>query len=191
MTAEHTVEQPQRVSFQDAGLARRLVRSSRVGPTDAEDITQEVLCALAFRRSPIDVPDGLTTEQARGAFLRGVVERQVARHLRRSAHLRRGDTLWSGLAARDAAPSAEELSIDLAPRRSLRRAIEHLRQLDPDLYEVAEHVACGRPLMTLVAELKLPEGTVRSRLRRARAALRGLIEQDTGARGALTHGASR
>lgn len=166
---------PHPISPAEARAVRRMVAASRVAAQDVDDVMQEVLRALAFRRDPIAVPEGVTPRQARRMFLHGVVARQVANYARRLTRLNLGDTLWQDIHSPEPPPSTEELVLALAWIGSVRRAIERLGETEPELREVIERLLGGEPIAGFAARSSIPEGTAWSRLRRARIALRALV----------------
>lgn len=171
-----TPQAPHPVSLDDARMARRMVMASRVPSRDADDVTQEVLCALAFRPEPIDVPPGFTPERARAAFLWAVVQRQVANRARRQARLRMEVAVPANEIYQYSAPSAETQALASEALTALRLALEKLKEAAPELHEVLDHVTGGKPIARLASRLGLPLGTAWNRLRRARAALRALLD---------------
>lgn len=178
MTTQHT-DHPQAVSLEDVRAVRRMVVMASHAPwPDVDDIAQEVLCALAFRRHPIDVPAGMTPAQARTAFLWGVVRRQVARHAQRHVRFEVGLVLGAEVLAQPPAPSPEDLHIALAASERLSRAMEQLHQARPELHEVLVLVAEEQSISRIAARLGVPAGTVSSRWLRAREAVRAFVRRD-------------
>lgn len=178
MTTQHT-GYPQAVSLEDVRTVRRMVvMASHATWQDVCDIAQEVLCALAFRRHPIEVPAGMTPVQARTAFLWGVVRRQVVHHAHRHARFEVGLVLGREVLARPPAPSPEDLHLALAESNRLSRAIEQLHEARPELHEVLVLVAEEQSISRIAARLGIPAGTVSSRWLRAREAVRAFVRRD-------------
>lgn len=171
MASDDVNAPPVAVSREEVRLARRMVKASRVPSRDVEDVTQEVLCALAFRRAPLFVPAGSTPERARRLFLWGVVQRQVANHRRRAARRRLGDIFCFEAVQRDPEPTAEAVLMELSNLGVLARALAWLAETHPELFEVLERVLSGERISAIACRLRLPEGTVWTRLRRARLVL--------------------
>lgn len=168
---------PGAVSKKDMRRARELVVASSVPSADVDDVAQEVLCALAFRRAPIEVREGFTPAQAREAFLCGVVERKVAQYWRQHVRDKLGPTLWAEVFPEGLAPSAEEQVIDLTPLLRIGRAIEELGSTEPLLYDVLVLSIEGIPATVAARRLNIPAGTASDRLRRARAMVRDLLRR--------------
>lgn len=170
-------DRPQPVSAEDRRTARRFVVASSVASGDVDDVTQEVLCGLAFRRDPLEVPEGLAPAQVRAAFLWRVVERLVAHHRRRQARYQAGARLWADVLPQDPVPSAEEQVLAFEPFGTLHRALAELKDREPALHAVLVLVAEGIPIGRVAALLEIPQGTAWDRLRRARDAMCALFRR--------------
>ncbi len=137
----------------------RWLRRMGVPASDADDAAQRVFLVASERLD--DIRPG-----AERAFLRGVATR-VASHARRALQ-RRGEDLGDDLDGIpwEAGPSVDEA---LAARDALRLLDALLEGMDVELREVlvlveVEEMTSG----AAAALLEIPEGTVKSRLRRAR-----------------------
>ena len=145
-----------------------------------DDVTQEVLCVLAFHRKPLEVRPrrGRPRRRARTARIAAATLRQLAEHTRRRAQLRRGDVLGAELFSARSTPSAEDLALAFAPIARLRRALEQLDQTEPALHAVLDLTTDGAPLANAAARLGIPVGTAWTRLLRARGAVRVLYHRE-------------
>lgn len=162
-------------------MARCLVMGRGVPPRDVDDITQEVLCVLAFHSKPLEVPAGRTprtTEQARTATIAAATRMQLTEHTRRQAQLRRGDVLGAEVFSARFTPSAEDLALAFAPIGRLRRALAKLEQTAPALHAVLDLTAGGATITATAAQLGIPAGTAWTRLLRARGAVRVLFRRE-------------
>lgn len=182
MTLDLTGKPPHPVSRDDALMARCLVMWRGVPPRDVDDITQEVLFALAFHHKPLEVPERRThrtLEQARTATIAAATRIQLTEHARRQAQLRRGDVLGAEVFSARFTPSAEDLALAFAPIGRLRRALAKLEQSEPALYRLLDLTIDGATMTAAAARLRLPLGTVCTRLRMARAAVRVLFRRES------------
>jgi RNA polymerase sigma factor (sigma-70 family) len=154
-----------------AGLHRYLAR--RVGPHDAEDLVAETFLAAAGGLARFD--PGLGSERA---WLFGIATNLLRRHLR---HEVRGYAAQARTQRDDAAAHpADEVAVARAhaAQRAARLATG-LAALPADERDVLLLVAwAGLEPSEVAAALGVPAGTARSRLHRARRALRGLIGED-------------
>ncbi len=169
-------EPPRAVTPQDRSAVRHLVACAGVPAADVDDVTQEVLCALAFHRWDIEVSADRTPAQAREAFTAGVVKHQVARY-RRDRARRRILLSRFGTAVRDAArPSVEELLVAGAPAVMLDRALARLRETHPEHYAVLS-LAAGDVATphSAAALLGIPASTASSRYRLGCRAVRAML----------------
>lgn len=168
--------------MKDEERARRMVRTWGFCSADADDITQEVLIALAGRRASFRVPEGGDGAAAWAGFVWGVVVRQVASFRRERERLRRGDE-----AGRDAAapivPSMEELMIAESPRALLHRALDTLEP--PQAAVMRLHIE-GVSVATVAARLEIPYGTAWTRFRYAQSSLRRAVHGWTARRARRT-----
>jgi glucose/mannose transport system substrate-binding protein len=142
------------------GLARYLARIG-VPPGDVDDAIQEALVVVAAKLALL--PAG-----SENAFLYATALR-LARNIRRGLRRRRVATDKLFQLPSDPLPSAEEMTDQLRARTMLEEA---LAQLPDDsrlvflLFELHE-----MPIADIANRLGVPEGTVASRLRRARQVL--------------------
>jgi RNA polymerase sigma-70 factor (ECF subfamily) len=152
--------------------AYRLTRS----PTDAEDLVQEV-CVRAYPY--IDEVEGL--EQPRSWLLRVLYRRFVDLHRRyERSHVRAiGDD--EEFSSSDAGP-AEEADRALY-RERVQDAWQHLNQQQRLL--LALHDIEGYSLLEIGSLTGLKEGTIKSRLHRARVRLGRLLQRNEAARAAV------
>ena len=148
-------------------LVWRVLRRGGLSPADAEDAAQDVFWILAQRIDAVP-------ERARRAFLVSTALR-VAADRRRSKWHRSVDTGLELDQQASLRPGADE-QLDL--RRAaelLDRALALLDDQDRSIYIMAELEQLSR---TEVAEaLRIPKGTVASRLRRAREALEAALRR--------------
>lgn len=148
------------VALHQAPLARRLARLG-VPSRDLDDAVQEVLI-VAMRKL-----DQVRPESER-AFLFATAVR-IARNARRGTHRRdRVATSVSEAAEQPLPfPTAEELAEEVLGRALMDDALEHLPDEALLVFLLAELEEM--PIAMVAQRLGLPEGTVASRLRRARA----------------------
>ena len=163
---------------------RALVLQRGIAPVDAEDITQNVLLAIA-RGGPI-VPEGRSPEEAFRSWCCGVVHRQVAswrrQRVRQAPELcgaapTSPDTCQSAAAAPDPpmddlvspVPTAEDLLVADTELAMARLVFEELRAKQAArhavlvAYEVEE-----RPMSEIAASMGITTNTAWNRLRLAR-----------------------
>jgi glucose/mannose transport system substrate-binding protein len=142
----------------EASLSRYLVRLG-VASSELEDAIQEVFIVAAYKLPEIRP----TTERA---FLFGTAAR-IASNARRGR--RRRNRLSTSLvdAPREPSPRADDLTDELMRRALLDDALERM-PLDTHLVFLLVEVE-EMPISTVAERLGLKEGTVASRLRRARA----------------------
>jgi RNA polymerase sigma factor (sigma-70 family) len=149
------------------GIGRYAAR--RLGPGAAEDIVAETFLAAFRHRDRYDVtrPDALP-------WLYGIAGNLIRRHARDEVRMLRA------LARTGLDPVAESFT-DRSDARmaagATRRAVaDALAALDPDQRDVVLLIAWAELTYNAVAEaLGIPEGTVRSRMNRARARLRAAL----------------
>ena len=146
-------------------VARLILRDDK----GAEDATQEALVA-AWRRL-----DGLRDPDRFEAWLHRLLVNACYREARRGR--RRGSIeVHVDPLAMPEAPGADDLGIDVAVRDQLERGF---RRLDIDQRTVlVMHYYLGFSLDDAAVVLRIPPGTVRSRLHRATAAMRNALEAD-------------
>jgi glucose/mannose transport system substrate-binding protein len=145
------------VEAYQAPLGRYLSRLG-VPAAEVDDAIQEVLIVAASKLSRVQAG-------SERAFLFETAVRVASNHRR---GLRRRDGLSTSLreAGHDHSPTAEDLTIQLLGRAWLDDALEHM---PPDVQIVFLLVEIeGMPAPSVAQRLALPEGTVASRLRRAR-----------------------
>lgn len=145
------------VAVYEAALARRLARLG-VRASDVDDTIQEVLI-VAMRKLDRVQPG------SERAFLFATATR-IARNARRGSW-RRERTAASFAESWSGPPSADELADEARGRAMLDEALDHLPEEFLPVFQLTELEEMS---IAMVAErLGLPEGTVASRLRRARA----------------------
>lgn len=149
----------------------RGLRRLGVAPNEVTDATQEVFVVLASKI-------GNVAEGAEKAFLFQTVTR-VAANARRRRTRRAAESAVENLDVHaDPNPTPESLA-DMSGRLRLLDTL--LASLPDELREVV--ILCELESMTLsdaAAVLEIPQGTVASRLRRARAALSSAISKKEG-----------
>lgn len=153
-----------------APLHRYLAR--RVGPHDAEDLVVETFLAAACAR----FDPGLGSERA---WLYGIATNMVRRHVRREV---RGYAAHARAQHPGPVPDpTDEIAIARADAgRCAARLASGLAELPADERDVLLLVAwAGLEPGEAAAALGVPAGTARSRLHRARRAMRGFAEGNT------------
>jgi RNA polymerase sigma-70 factor (ECF subfamily) len=153
------------------GLAVRVTANGAV----AEDVAQEVFVELWRRPDRFDPARGslrayLAVQAHRRAV--DVVRSTVRRTQREQRHL--ADAAPEGEAAQCPGPDGEAADADTAAR--VRAAVNRLPAPQRIVVEMAYFG--GRTLRELAAELGIPEGTAKSRLRLAQARLRSLLSRE-------------
>jgi glucose/mannose transport system substrate-binding protein len=139
-------------------LARYLARLG-VRSAELDDAVQEVLIIASGKLDQVP-------PSSERSFLFGTALR-IASNVRRG--FRRRDRVSAGLieAPLDALPSLDDLTDELLGRALLDEALEHM---PPDVQPIFLMVEIEeQPVVAVARRLGLPEGTVASRLRRARA----------------------
>ncbi len=149
-------------------LVRQLARSRGVQVGDVDDVVQRVFL-VAFTKFERIEPS------AARAFICGVALREIL-HVRRS-YLRRAE-----VPAEQLSPLPEpSVDLDTSVHASLvlRRTLFALRDQEPQLAHVwVLHEVQGFSCQSIAQRQGLAVGTVKSRLRRARIALRQLTDPD-------------
>jgi len=139
-------------------LARYLARHGVAG-ADLDDAVQEVLIVASGKL------DQVSAENER-SFLYGTALR-VASNLRRGLRRRDRMVVSLGDAPRDASPAIDDLTDELFGRTLLDEALERMPEDVKPVFLMVEIEE--QPVSIVARRLGLPEGTVASRLRRARA----------------------
>ena len=177
----------------DFDTARRMARKRGVY-TDADDVTQEAMIAIARYPRPLVIAPHRAPDAVRKCILWGFVRRQVARH--RSQRARDGERVSAPApgeaariltSARGAAPSVEDRILEYARITLLRAAVEQLRAEAPELYAVLHLELEGVSIARIAADLEIPLGTAYTRSRLGREAVRAQLRrwEDDDARGAV------
>lgn len=139
-------------------------------PATADDVAQETFMIVMREAARFDASRG-----AVGSYLRGIARHLVFRRLRRESRfvsLADAKREWS-----DPSPAADP-GVTLARDDEVRRVHAALLRLSPRLREVLVLCELSSLSYAEAAEtLRVPIGTVRSRLSRARAALAGFLEE--------------
>jgi RNA polymerase sigma-70 factor (ECF subfamily) len=144
----------------------RVLRRAGLSRADADDATQQVFLVASRRRE--DLAHGRERSFLYGTALR------IAANLRRGLSRRREATESAAPVAAAAAPLADE---ELERRRARALLDELLAQLPEELARVIVLTEIEGLTLAAIAELEaIPPGTAASRLRRARAAFRELLQ---------------
>jgi len=145
----------------------RVLRRIGLSPADADDATQQVFLVVARRYDEMRV-------QRPRPFLYGVATRVAANALR-GLRRRREEPIETAASATAHEPAPDEL---LEQRRARALLDELLGHLPAELRRVLVLAEIEQLTAQQIAELEaIPTGTVRSRLRRARAAFHALLAQ--------------
>lgn len=142
-------------------LVWRVLRRAGLGPADAEDASQDVFWVLAQRVA--DVP-----ERAQRSFLVSTALRVASDRKASKWHRSVGTGLDTDARASEAPLPDEALDLQRAGAL-LDEALESLETSDRAVFVLAELEQMSR--REVADALTIPEGTVASRLRRAREAL--------------------
>jgi DNA-directed RNA polymerase specialized sigma24 family protein len=177
MGAENRTPPPHVVTHEDVQTARAFVRAAGARAEEVDDIVQEALCALAFRRSPLETPGGRSPDEARRAFLRGVVARQVADHLRRRARRCKLQALCAQAFSGEPVLSPEEIG-SASWAGVLPRVRRHLKAAAPELHALFEALLRGGNVATFAVEARIAVGTAWSRWRRLREEVRAFFARE-------------
>jgi RNA polymerase sigma-70 factor (ECF subfamily) len=151
----------------------RFVVGMTGSPATADDVVQETFVILMREGGRYDAGRG-----AVGSYVRGIARHLVHRRLRRESRfveLAEGHLGW-GADDPDANPGPADL---LIRHDEIRRVHGALLRVTPRLREAL--VLCdlqGLSYAAAAETLKVPIGTLRSRLFRARAALAGRLKED-------------
>jgi RNA polymerase sigma-70 factor (ECF subfamily) len=136
----------------------------------AEDAVQDAFVTAVRKRSQLarlDNPE---------AWVRTVALNSVRHGWRHASVVRRYQARVPG----------QQQPVEVGPEHVA--IVTALRQLDPDQREVVVlHYLADLPVGDVAAQLGVPEGTVKSRLSRARGRLAGLLDEDEGGREAVHH----
>jgi RNA polymerase sigma-70 factor (ECF subfamily) len=136
----------------------------------AEDAVQDAFVTAVRKRSQLarlDNPE---------AWVRTVALNSVRHGWRHASVVRRYQARVPG----------QQQPVEVGPEHVA--IVTALRQLDPDQREVVVlHYLADLPVGDVAAQLGVPEGTVKSRLSRARGRLAGLLDEDEGGREVVHH----
>lgn len=147
------------------GLARRVIGDRRA----AEDVTQDVFLHLWERAEAFDpARGGLRT------WLATLAHRRAVDHVRREeARRRRQDRVG---AEASVAPDVEEMAVAIVTAERVREALGAL----PEEQRAAITLAYfgGRTYREVAAELEIPEGTAKSRMRLGLARIADVLERE-------------
>ncbi|HEY0642561.1 MAG TPA: sigma-70 family RNA polymerase sigma factor [Nocardioides sp.] len=136
----------------------------------AEDAVQDAFVTAVRKRSQLDRLDNPE------AWVRTVALNSVRHGWRHASVVRRYQARVPG----------QQQSVEAGPEHVA--IVTALRQLDPDQREVVVlHPRADQPVGEVAAQLGIPEGTVKSRLSRARERLADLLGDDEGGREVVGH----
>ena len=147
------------------GLARRVIGDRRA----AEDVTQDVFLYLWERADTFDpVRGGLRT------WLGTLAHRRAVDHVRREEARRRRTEKVGNQAS--VAPDVEEMAVAIVTAERVRAALDEL----PPEQRAAIQLAYfgGRTYREVAAELEIPEGTAKSRMRLGLARIADVLERE-------------
>jgi len=151
-------------------------------PNDAEDLTQEVFIRVYRTLASYDVEKG-----AFSTWLSTLTRNLLVDHFRRSKQERITDSLDVGITEEDDSPSMLNRLPDSAPKPDDRLASKEtqkivqmaLARLSPDLREaVILRDLQDMDYKDIAQVLKVPEGTVKSRINRGRMELARLLSRN-------------
>lgn len=165
-------------------LVERRLRRLGIPDADVDDAAQEVFVVVARRLDDVE-------QQRERAFVLGTVARIAS--MRKRTRRRHPEEPTEALDDQPgASPNLEELDAGLVAERLVRELLDRLRTDSRAVLLLAELEEL--PLRDVAARLGIPLGTVNSRLRRAKAELRGAVvrmqarERGPGRRFALAEG---
>jgi RNA polymerase sigma-70 factor (ECF subfamily) len=139
---------------------RCLLLASRVAePSDAEDVAQEAALKAWRHRAQCRTPE------RPGAWLAQITQREAIRVFKR----RRGETPTEEVPERESGEALDEM----AERLTVRAAIAALDDVDRALMELRYGADLTNGQIAVL--MRLPEGTVKVRLHRARARMRAAL----------------
>jgi RNA polymerase sigma-70 factor (ECF subfamily) len=153
-------------------------------PDNAEDLTQEVFIKVYRTLSSYDVEKGAFT-----TWLTTLTRNLLVDHFRRSRQDRLTDSIDAGLTEDDDSPSLSDRLPDRGPSPADRLASQEtqkmvqlaLTRLSPDLREaVILRDLQDMDYKDIAAVLRVPEGTVKSRINRGRTELARLLSRNKG-----------
>jgi RNA polymerase sigma-70 factor (ECF subfamily) len=156
-----------------AGLVHGIARRVLGDDGEAEDVTQDVFTHLWRHPDRVDIERGSVR-----SYLGVVAHRRAVDALRRRARRDRREQRTDR--ERLDEPSIEEtVVISLGTSTRARQVVDALDRL-PEEQRVAIHLAYygGRTYRDVAAQLGIPEGTAKSRLRLGLARLRGELESE-------------
>ena len=141
----------------------------RRAPEAAPDLVQATLLACVER------PDRFRGEAKFGTFLYAIARNQLVDHLRRRNTRER----WTSRESERCDVGQTSLSSVVARKHRGQRVRLAMGQLDTGPARVLQMYECeGMSAPEIANVLGVPVGTIRSRIRRSRAALRRLLESD-------------
>ncbi|HEY5375759.1 MAG TPA: sigma-70 family RNA polymerase sigma factor [Polyangiaceae bacterium] len=156
-----------RVVGEHVGLVWRVLRRAGLSPADAEDASQDVFWVLAQRI------DGVP-ERAQRSFLVSTALRVASDRRRSKWHRSVSSGLDAEARASDAALPDEALELRRAGAL-LDEALESLEASDRAVFILADLEQMTRA--EVAQALRIPEGTVASRLRQARTAFEASVRR--------------
>jgi RNA polymerase sigma-70 factor (ECF subfamily) len=151
-------------------------------PDDAQDLAQDVFIKIYRTLGSYDVEKGAFT-----TWLTTITRNLLVDHFRRSRQDRLTDSIDAGVREEEDAPSLGERLEDIAPRPDERLASKEtqkmvqqaLARLSPDLREaVILRDLQDFDYKEIAQILKVPEGTVKSRINRGRMELARLLSRN-------------
>jgi RNA polymerase sigma-70 factor (ECF subfamily) len=151
-------------------------------PNDAEDLTQEVFIRVYRTLASYDVEKG-----AFNTWLTTLTRNLLVDHFRRSKQDRLTDSMDVGIGEEDDSPTLSQQLADQGPSPDDRLASKETQQLvrgalarlSPDLREaVILRDLQDMDYKEIAAVLRVPEGTVKSRINRGRMELARLLSRN-------------